>query len=89
MRRWAAWLCSIRRTARVGLDADDLAAAARDLRRLAAALERVHVRIKAFDQPDRIEALEKSGYEREWDGAAWLYARDVHLTDHANVIHEN
>jgi RimJ/RimL family protein N-acetyltransferase len=71
------------------LDADDLAAAARDLRRLAAALERVHVRIKAFDQPDRIAALEQSGYEREWDGAAWLYARDVHLTDHATVTHEN
>jgi ribosomal protein S18 acetylase RimI-like enzyme len=70
-------------------DADDLTAAARDVRRLAAALERVRVQIKAFDQPDRIAALEQSGYEREWDGAAWLYARDIRLTDHADVLTEN
>ncbi len=70
-------------------DAGDLAAAAHDLRRLAAALDRVRVRIKAFDQPDRIAALEQSGYEREWDGEAWLYARDVHLTEHADVRTES
>ena len=70
-------------------DADDLTAAARDLRRLAAALNCVRVRIKAFDQPDRVAALEQSGYEREWDGEAWLYARDIRLTDHADVANES
>jgi ribosomal protein S18 acetylase RimI-like enzyme len=70
-------------------DADDLPAATRDMRRLAAALKRARVRITAFDQPDRIAALEQSGYECEWDNAMWLYARDIRLTDHADVLTEN
>ncbi len=70
------------------LDADDLSAVARDLRRLAAALGRVRVRIKALDRPDRVAALERAGYVREWDGEAWLYARDIRLTEHAVVLTE-
>jgi GNAT superfamily N-acetyltransferase len=77
-------------TLKIGyFNADDVTAAARDLRRLATALGRVHVRIKAFDRPDRIAALEEAGYEREWDGAVWLYARDIRLTDHADVTNED
>lgn len=63
----------------------EMAGAARDIRRLAAALGRVRVRIKAYSAPDRIAGLEAGGFEREWDGEVWLYARDVVLTRHANV----
>lgn len=73
---------------RVGyLDAPvhDLAAVGRDVRRLAASLDRGRVRIKAFKQADRLAALESAGYECEWDSEAWLYARDVRLTQHADV----
>jgi RimJ/RimL family protein N-acetyltransferase len=69
-------------------DAGDLAAAARDMRRLAAALNRVRVRIKALNRPERVAALEKAGYVREWDGETWLYARDISLTEHAVVLTE-
>jgi RimJ/RimL family protein N-acetyltransferase len=71
------------------LDAGDLAAAARDMRRLAAALGRARVRIKVLNRPERVTALEAAGYTREWDGEAWLYARDVSLTAHADVRTEN
>lgn len=63
----------------------DLTAAAQDMRRLAAALERVHVRIKVLDQPGRATAFEAAGYTREWEGEAWLYTRDVSLTMRAAV----
>jgi RimJ/RimL family protein N-acetyltransferase len=71
------------------LDAGDLAAAARDMRRLAAAVGRARVRIKVLNRPERVTALENAGYTREWDGEAWLYARDVSLTAHADVRTEN
>lgn len=63
----------------------DLPDMARDVRRLAAQLDRVRVRIKAFAAPEHIAALEAGGFVREWDGEVWLYARDVVLTEHAEV----
>ncbi len=69
--------------------ASDLAACYRAARRLAAALGRGGVRIKAYKDPVRIQALEQAGYEREWEGETWLYARDLNLTQHADVRIEN
>jgi ribosomal protein S18 acetylase RimI-like enzyme len=56
-----------------------------DLRRLAASLDRLRVRLKVLNQPKRLAALAAAGFTREWDGTAWLYARDVKLTEHADV----
>lgn len=70
------------------LDVPDIAAAARDLRRLAASLARARVRIKAFKHAARFAALEQAGYTQEWDGELWLYARDVSLTLHAHIRSE-
>ncbi len=63
----------------------DLAPAAHDMRRLAATCNRSRVRIKLYNAPERITALEAAGFEHEWDGEVWLYSRDVHLTQHADV----
>lgn len=65
--------------------ADSLAAIAQDARRLAAALDRVHVQVKALDHPDVIPPLERAGFVREWEGEVWLYAREIDLTEHADV----
>jgi len=62
-----------------------LAALARETRRLAAALDRVYVRIKALKERDRLVAFEEAGFARESDHDLWLYARDVVLTTHAAV----
>ncbi|NDJ77470.1 MAG: GNAT family N-acetyltransferase [Chloroflexi bacterium] len=66
----------------------DVAACLRDVRRLAAFLERGGVRLKALKQPERIQALANAGFEREWDGEVWLYARDLSLTRFAQVLTE-
>ena len=65
--------------------ADTLSAVAQDVRRLATALDRVHVRFKALDHPDVIAPLERAGFVREWEGDIWLYAREINLTEHADV----
>jgi GNAT superfamily N-acetyltransferase len=69
---------------------DSLTAAARDVRRLAASLDRIRVRIKMLDGAGRAEALEQAGYIREWENAAaCLYTREVSLTQHAAVRTED
>ena len=70
------------------LDVPDatLTEAARDIRRLAGALGRARVRIKP--PKTKLAALEKAGFLREWDAEVWLYARDVVLTRHADVLNE-
>lgn len=75
-------------TLKIGwFDAADglLGQVARDVRRLASALGRTAVRVKLFDDPDVVRACEDAGYLRLWDGAVWLYARPVHLAEHAVV----
>jgi RimJ/RimL family protein N-acetyltransferase len=64
---------------------DQLTVAARDLRRLAAALDRMRVRLKLLHRPERIAALEAAEYAREWEGDVYLYAREVHLAARADV----
>ncbi|MGQ9851090.1 MAG: GNAT family N-acetyltransferase [Aggregatilineaceae bacterium] len=63
----------------------NLTALAQDIRRLAAHLGRVYVRLKVLEQPDWLAAFEAAGYLRESDHLLWLYARDVSLTAHADV----
>ena len=75
--------------AKIGyLDVPDeaLRDAARDTRRLAGALGRARVRIKP--PKTQLAAFERAGFTREWDAEVWLYARDVVLTQHADVINE-
>jgi ribosomal protein S18 acetylase RimI-like enzyme len=67
------------------LDAADRADAARDVRRLAAQLGRVRVRTRVLNRPEWVAALDRAGYFREWDAEIWLYARDISLTEHADV----
>lgn len=73
------------RVAYLDAPAEVLTAVAHDLRRLAVVLKRARVRVKAHQQADRLAALIEGGFEREWDGEVWLYARDVSLTLHADV----
>lgn len=58
---------------------------AREVRRLAAQLGRVSVRVKVPDQRDLLSAFEAAGYRSEDGHRLWLYARDVQLTAHADV----
>ncbi len=67
------------------LDAADRVGAARDVRRLAAQLGRVRVRTRVLNRPEWVAALDQAGYFREWDAEIWLYARDIRLTEHADV----
>ncbi len=60
-----------------------LTEAARDVRRLAAAQNQARVRIKPPKTQQR--AFEQGGFAREWEGELWLYARDVVLTQRAQV----
>lgn len=68
-------------------DADPalLVEAARDIRRVAVALERGQALYKVLNAPERVAALEEAGFAREWEGEVWLYARAVVLTQHAEV----
>ena len=63
-----------------------LSEAARDARRLAAALGQSRVRIKP--PKAQLAAFEQAGYTREWDAEVWLYARDVTLTRHADATEQ-
>jgi len=67
----------------------ELSAMARDVRRLAAQIERSRVKIKAFKDAAWLAALETAGYVREWEGEVLLFARDVVLTGHADVRIDN
>ncbi|MBI5961581.1 MAG: GNAT family N-acetyltransferase [Chloroflexi bacterium] len=67
----------------------ELAAAARDLRRLATGLHHDTVELKPVQQPTLIAALESAGYGQDWDGELCLFARDVILTLRAQVQNED
>lgn len=81
--RWAApdWL----KVAYLDVPLPELTAAAQDLRRLVAALNREKVNLKIVKQPDLSAAFEAAGYHRPWEGETALYARDIRLTQHAEV----
>ena len=38
-----------------------------------------------LNRPEWVAALDQAGYFREWDAEIWLYARDIRLTEHADV----
>lgn len=63
----------------------DRSAVAFDLRRLAAHLGRPGVIIGEVAQPAYLAALENAGFERDWDQAEWLFARDLVLTGQVSV----
>jgi len=63
----------------------ELTAAALDLRRVAAALNREAVNLKIVKQPERSAAFEAAGYSRPWEGETALYAREISLTQNVEV----
>ncbi len=70
------------------LDTEDatLSEAAHDTRRLAAALGQERVRVKP--PKSRWPAFDRAGFTQEWEGEIWLYARDVVLTENADVLNK-